>query len=70
MYVHEHLNIAMVVILQFLFHYEIIYMKWVHQCPKSRLRSPSPIPRPSLHLGEGMGVTRVMFLQHLRSGRL
>ena len=23
-----------------------LYMKWAHQCPKSRLRSPSPVSRP------------------------
>ena len=28
MYVHEQLNTAMVVVLQVLFYYEIIYMKW------------------------------------------
>ena len=45
-YVQDSLNTIMVVILQVLFHYEIIYMKWAHQGQESRLKSLSPVPRP------------------------
>ena len=45
-YVQDSLNTTTVVVLQVLFHYEIIYMKWAHQCPKSRLRSLNPVSRP------------------------
>ena len=45
-YVHDSLNTTTVVVLQVLSNYEIIYMKWVHQCQKSRLKSLSPMSCP------------------------
>ena len=42
-YEHDNLNITTMVVLQVLFHYEIIYMKWAHQCQKSRLKSLSSV---------------------------
>ena len=44
--VHNSLNTTTGVVLQVLFHYEIIYMKWAHQCPKRRLNSLSPMSCP------------------------
>ena len=45
-YVQDNLNTTTMVVLQVLFHYEIIYMKWAHQCQKSKLKSPSLVPSP------------------------
>ena len=45
----------MVVVLLVLFNYEIIYMKWAHQCLKSRLRNLSPVPRPLSSPRRGWG---------------
>ena len=45
-YVHDSLNTTTVVVLQVLFNYEIIYMKWGNQCQKSRLKSLSPVLHP------------------------
>ena len=55
--VHDSLNTTTVVVLEVLFPYEIIYMKWVHQCEKNRLKNFSPMPRPSLRPSGGRGVT-------------
>ena len=45
-YIHDSLNTIMVVVLQVLFHYEIIYMKWAHQDQESRLKSLNPVSCP------------------------
>ena len=42
-------------------------MKWAYQCPKSRLRSLSPVPALSLHPGGGRGVT-IEWYQNLSLG--
>ena len=57
MYVHEQLNTATVVVLQVLFHYEIIYEIGPPMLKKSRVKSLSPMWHPLNRLGRGGGVT-------------
>ena len=54
--VHDSLNIIMVVILQVLFQYFIIYMKWAHQGQESRLKSHSLVSCPLSAPRRGGGV--------------
>ena len=56
-----HLNTITVVVLQVVFRYEILYMKWAHQCYNSRLKSLSPVSRPLSSPGGGRGVIGVFY---------
>ena len=62
-YVQDNLNTTTVVVLQVLFHYEIIYMKWAHQCQKNRLKSLSPMPcsLSAPKRGRGMAISISVF---------
>ena len=53
----------MVVVLQVLGYYDIMFLKWAYQCRKISLRSPNSVCCPLISLGGGWGVTRGLCLQ-------